>query len=262
MPAAIPIAMVAAAAISSNASSKASKAQAAASRDAQAGSDRQFDISRQDQLAQLAQQREDSAPYRAAGTESLRKLMEGTAAGGEFQQEYQRKGFTEDPGYQFRLQEGEAGIQRQAAANGSKYSGAVLKALSRFNSGLASQEYGAFDARENNAQSLFEGSKTNRFNRLSSLAGIGQTANATIGAAGQAVNSNIAALGNANSARQGQYMQDAAESRASGYVANANAAGGLIKGLAGYYGSQQTPPPPSVGSQYVPDDSYYASGNY
>ncbi len=262
MPAAVPIAMVAAAAISSNASSKASKAQASASREASATSDRQFDISRQDQLAQLAQQREDTKDYREAGTASLKQLMAGTAPGGEFQQEYQRGEFEADPGYQFRLEEGQRGIDNQARANGSKYSGSVLKALSRFNSGLASQEYGAFDARQNNAQSLFEGSKTNRFNRLSSLAGIGQTANTTIGAAGQTVNSNIAALGNANSTRQGQYLQDAAESRASGYVANSNAAGGLIQGLANHYGSSQTPPPPSVGSQYVPDDSYYASGNY
>lgn len=229
------IAAVAGAALSANASSKASKAQTAAANQAAEQSDRQFETTRTDQLAQLAQQREDAAPYRAAGTESLRKLMEGTSAGGEFTQEYQRKDFAEDPGYKFRLEEGEAGIERQAAANGSKYSGAVLKALSRFNSGLASQEYGAYNDRENQAQTLFEGSKTNRFNRLSSLAGNGQTANQALASAGQAVNSNIASLSNANATRMGGYAQDAGEARASGYVGVSNAIGQGIKGLVDNY---------------------------
>lgn len=240
MPAAIPIAMVAAAAIASNASSKASKAQAQAARDAQAGSDRQFDISRQDQLAQLAQQREDSKPYREAGYTSLAELMKGTAPGGEFNREFGAADFQQDPGYQFRLSEGEAGINRSAAANGSQYSGAALKALERFRSGLASQEYGqAFDR--------FNTNKTTRYNRLASLANVGQTSNQAQSAAGQSVYNNIAALGNANSARNGQYLQDAAEARASGYVANSNLAGSLIKGLANRYptgsGGENTPPP-------------------
>lgn len=263
MPAAIPIAMVAAAAIASNASSKASKAQAASAREAAASGNRQFDISRQDQLAQLAQQREDQAPYRKAGTDSLAALMAGQAPGGEFGQQYQRGAFETDPGYQFRLSEGERGIQNQARAGGGMYSGATLKALSRFNSGLASQEYGAWDARQNTAQSQFEGVKTNKFNRLATLAGVGQTANNTLGAAGQAVNANIAALGGANAARQAGYLQDAAEARAAGYVGQANALGQGIKGLGEYYQQQQamnqsgyTPPPDNASY-----DGYGGPGN-
>lgn len=222
-------------AVSAYSANKSAKAQAGAAAAAGERSDYQFNTSRQDQLDQLAQQREDSKDYRAAGTQSLRQLMAGTAPGGEFAQEYQRKGFTEDPGYQFRLQEGEAGINRAAAANGSQYSGQVLKALSRFNSGLASQEYGAYNDRENQAQTLFEGSKTNRYNRLSTLAGIGQTANQALSTAGQQVNQNIGALGNANSARQGQYAQDAGEATASGYVATGKAINSGINNLYGIY---------------------------
>lgn len=221
-------------AVSAYSANKTSKTQQAAAQNAGERSDTQFDTSRADQLAQLAQQREDSAPYRAAGTSSLAQLMAGTAPGGQFDQQYQRTPFEADPGYAFRLSEGNAGINRAAAANGSQYSGAVLKALSRFNSGLASQEYGAYDQRQNTAQQLFEGEKVNRFNRLSSLAGIGQTANQALNTAGQQVNSTIAQLGNANENRMGQYMTDAAEARASGYVGVGNA---INKGLKNLYGA-------------------------
>ena len=50
--------------------------------------------------------------------------------------------FQEDPGYAFRQQQGERGINRAAAARGQFFSGRVGQELSDFNSGLASQEYG------------------------------------------------------------------------------------------------------------------------
>lgn len=257
MPAAIPIALVASAAIASNASSKAAKSQTNAANQAGERSDRQFDISRQDQLAQLAQQREDSKPYREAGYTSLAELMKGTAEGGDFNREFGADDFKADPGYAFRVAEGEAGLNRTLAANGSQYSGAALKALERFRSGTAAQEYGA-------AFDRFNTNKTTRFNRLASLANVGQTSNQQQSAAGQRTYENIANLGASNVARQGQYLQDAAEARASGYVGTANAIGSGIRGLANSYQQSQygNSPPPSVGEQYVPDDSYYASGSY
>ena len=46
-----------------------------------------------------------------------------------------------DPGYQFRLAEGEKAIKRQAAARGMLNSGATLKALERYRGQLASEEF-------------------------------------------------------------------------------------------------------------------------
>jgi hypothetical protein len=46
-----------------------------------------------------------------------------------------------DPGYQFRLAEGEKGIQRSAAAKSGVLSGAALKSLQRYDQGLAAQQY-------------------------------------------------------------------------------------------------------------------------
>lgn len=49
----------------------------------------------------------------------------------------------QDPGYQFRLQEGTREVERAASARGMNISGNVLAALQERAQGLASQEYGA-----------------------------------------------------------------------------------------------------------------------
>src|SRR5205085_161308 len=79
--------------------------------------------------------------------------------------------FQADPGAQFRQEQGEKGLARAAAAGGghSLTSGAYLKDAMRFNSGLASQEYGtAYDRYRLNQNDVY--------NRLAGIAGTGQTA--------------------------------------------------------------------------------------
>ena len=219
-------------AVSAYGSNKAAKAQEDAANKAQATGDRQFDISRQDTLAQLAQTRADQAPYREAGTSALAQIMAGVGAGGQFTQKFDGTTLASDPGYQFRLQQGEAGINRSAAAAGMTGSGAVLKALARFNSGLASDEYGA-------AYGRFTGDQTTRFNRLASLAGIGQTATNATQTAGTTANGQLNTLGANYAANTIGNLSNMGESRASGYVANANAINSGIKGL---YNAYQTGP--------------------
>ena len=57
-------------------------------------------------------------------------------------------GFDQDPGYQFRLAQGQQALDRSQAASGGRYSGAALKAGVGYNSGMASQEFGAAAARD------------------------------------------------------------------------------------------------------------------
>jgi hypothetical protein len=205
-------------------SNKAANAQEQAAQGAQATSDRQFDISRQDTLAQLAQTREDQAPYRAAGTSALAQIMAGVQPGGQFSGNFDANSLAKDPGYAFRLSEGEAGINRAAAATGAGYSGATLKALARFNSGQASQEYGA----------AFDRNGTT-FNRLASLAGIGQTATNATQQAGTTANGQLNTLGANYTTNTMGNLGAMGEARASGYVANANNIGAGIKGLYNAY---------------------------
>ena len=175
-----------------------------------------------DQASQLAYQqyqqtRDDQAPWRAAGQTALSQLSGGLADGGQFTKNFTMDDYTADPGYQFRLSEGQKGVNNAATAAGSKYSGATLKALARFNSDQASQEYGKAYDRYNTDQ-------TNDFNRLASVAGLGQTATSQTAAAGQAATQTAA-----------QAIQNAGTARASGYVGTANAITGTLGTLANQF---------------------------
>lgn len=149
------------------------------------------------QLAIFNQQRADTAPWRAAGQTALGQLSTGTTAGGEFNKDFTMADFQQDPGYQFRMAEGQKAIERSAAARGNVLGGSTLKALTSYSQGVASDEF-------QNAYNRFNSDRSNRFNRLASLAGVGQTANQQLGQAGQnyanAVSSNNAAAGNASAA--------------------------------------------------------------
>lgn len=208
-----------------------------------------YDQNRTDQLAQIAQARVDAQPYRTAGETSLRSLVSRTGADGDLSKNYQRGNFEADPGYQFRTQEGEKGIQRAASARGGLYSGATLKALARFNSGLASQEYGAFDTRENNKENQFNLNRDYQRNNLATLAGIGQTSTRDVTQAGATGTGAIGAAGSQAAGQIGQsymnqgnqiagLMGNAGEARASGYIGGANALTGAIGQGLNYYNNR------------------------
>jgi hypothetical protein len=154
--------------------------------------------------------------------------------------------FQADPGYQFRQDEGMKALERSAAARGGLFSGRAMKDTLRFSQGLASQEFGsAFDR--------FNVNKTNQFNRLASISGIGQTAaNQTGGALanyGNNVSNNIIGAGNA---------------QAAGRVGSANAWNSAIgQGISSYQQNQllnSLNRPASTPTYY--DDLGGGAGNY
>jgi hypothetical protein len=57
-------------------------------------------------------------------------------------------GFEADPGYQFRLQQGEQALNRAASAHGGRLGGAQLQALMAHGQGLASQEFNNYANRQ------------------------------------------------------------------------------------------------------------------
>lgn len=221
MPAAIPIAAAVIGAVGANmAANKQSKA-------AQAAADttsRQAELDRQQQLELYQLQRADQAPYREAGYRTLSQIMSGIQPGGEFDKRFDASTFQQDPGYAFRLEQGQKALDRAAAATGNMYSGAQLKALAGYNSGQASQEY-------NNAYNRFTNDQGMRYNRLASVAGLGQTALGQTQAAGTSAYGNIAQIGANSASSIGRSLQDAAEARASGYVGTANALGSGLRSL-------------------------------
>jgi hypothetical protein len=198
-------AIVGGAALGAVASNSAANKQSGAISSANSETAREYDQTRQDQLDLLARQRADQQPWLDAGKNALAKLASGVD-------------LPSDPGYQFRVSEGEKAIQRAASGRGGLYSGATLKALARFNQDTASNEYGA------------------SWNRLASLAGLGQTATNQIGQAGQNAYGTIASAGANASNNTSQNLLSAGNARASGYVGTANAVG---NGLSQYLNYNQ-----------------------
>ena len=209
----------------SRAAGQAAEAQQQASAAATAEQQREYDLTRADQLGLLNKQREDQAPWLSAGKGALAQLASGAGVGGTLIKPFGLADFQADPGYQFRLSQGTQGIQRAASARGGLYSGATLKALARFNQGTASDEYG-------NAYNRYNTDQSNQFNRLASIAGLGQTATNQVGQAGQNAYGTIANAGMNAANNIGQNMLGAGNARASGYVGGANAINnGISQGL-------------------------------
>jgi hypothetical protein len=139
------------------------------------------------------------------------------------------RGFTASPDYQFRRDEGMRDIGNSFAARGGAFSGNALRALTQFNSGLASGEYG------------------NWFNRRAQLAGLGGQATQNAQGAVQNTTNNI-----------GQLQQAQGDARASGILGGYNSiANSINNGLGmwmldkgGYFDKPATPSPQL--SQYGP----------
>lgn len=79
-------------------------------------------------------------PYNQAGLAAQKQLSDSLAAG------FNPGNLADDPGYQFRLQQGQKALDRSLAAQGMSQSGAALKAAQEYGQGLAATEYGnAYD---------------------------------------------------------------------------------------------------------------------
>lgn len=146
-----------------------------------------------------------------------------------------------EPGYQFGLAEGQKGLDRRAAAGGGYFSGAALKAANRFGQDYAGTKFDAAFNRDT-------ANKTNKFNRLTSLTGGGQTAANQTQAAGtnyaNTVGGNITAMGNAQGASniaQGNAWQNALTGAVDNYQQN-NFMNSLLKNMGRTRQPYDTPP--------------------
>lgn len=206
-------------------SSRASKAQANAARDAANAQVAAAERSAQEQRAMFERQVELQEPFREAGLSAQNRLLtllglEGGEATdpnfGRYTRNFSMEDFEADPGYGFRMSEGMKAIERSAAARGGLLSGATLKGIQRFGQDLASTEYG-------NAYARYQANRNAQINPLQGILGQGQTStNVLTGAAGdvgRGVGGTYMSAGNAQAAG----YTGAGQARASGYVGQANA---------------------------------------
>jgi hypothetical protein len=149
-------------------------------------------------------------PYYQAGLQGLASLQDLMRNPSQIEQ---------TPGYQFRLAEGQRAVESSSAARGLGLSGATLKALTRYGSNLASQEYGA------------------EYSRRAGMANYGQTASGVMSSLASQTGGQTAdvAIQIANArAAQIAANQQAASNRSSGLLGLLGGVGGfLIGGPAG-----------------------------
>jgi len=203
------------AAIGARGAKKAAQAQERASQQAQ---DTQREIfERQTELAE---------PFRQAGITSQNELMRLLGIGGDataadygmLTRQFRPEDMQMDPGYAFRLSEGQKALERSAAARGGLLSGSMLKGAQRFGQEMGSQEY-------MNAFNRAQAQLGTRLGTLGSLYGAGQAAAQQVGEQAGQYGANV-----------GNLMMQSGQARASGYLGQANALSNALGQAAGAYG--------------------------
>lgn len=210
-------------AISSDASRKASNTQSDAA----------------DKAAQLQKDAYDetvkrNAPFVAGGLSSFNSLLDRLGLSGNteapgyntFGKAPTAQEVMAEPGYQFGLTEGQKALDRQAAARGMAYSGAQLKAASRFGNDYATGQYGNAFARNRQVQN-------DTYNQLVGLSNMGQTSA-----------NNTATAGNQYATQAGGALWAGAGANAANSLAQGNIWGNVLnQGVSAYNNRDRTTMP-------------------
>lgn len=198
-------------------------------------------------------------PYMAAGAGATNQLAQLYGPGGAYTQMPTFAQLQMDPGYAFRLQQGQQAMTNAARAGGLAGSGGALMAATRYGQEAGSQEY-------QNAYNRFMANRAQAVQGLQNLAGTGAGASQiasqltgqtggtlaqgaygvgqnqaqsalqtgqNIGGTYTGTGSNIASLIGANP--YGNALENTAQARASGYVGGASALGNALQGPANAY---------------------------
>lgn len=165
-------------------------------------------------------------PYNQAGQGALGKLGSYLGTDGK---PYDPNAFQMDPGYLFRLKEGQGALERSASARGTTLSGRQRNALTAYGQGMASQEF------------------QNSYNRLMGMASMGlNAAGQQAGysnqfghdqAGGQLDLANAEAANIMSKYQNWQNLDSQAAGAWSGYFGSQDKNNASSKGTAGSYGS-------------------------
>lgn len=171
--------------------------------------------------------REDLAPYRETGYTALKDIGERMPL---FTSQFGPDQFEQylDPSMEFRRKLGEQSTARMANVGGGALSGNTLRALTDYGQGLASTEYG-------NAFNRFQDERTNIYNTLANIAGMGQ------GAVNTGVNRGQSFAGQMTGLTTGQ-----GAALAGGQIGAANAMGGAAQNIGNMAYMQSLMRPPAV----------------
>lgn len=184
-------------------------------------------INLQQQINQ--QQTALNAPFYSAGVTGQNRLLDllglsgnkGATGYGKYAQDFSMGDFKQDPGYAFRLSEGQKALERSAAARGGLISGGAMKAATRYGQDMGSQEY-------QNAYNRYQTNRANQLNPLGSLAQSGQ-------AAANFQSSNLGSYGT----NVGNLMGQQGQSQAAGQIGMGNTFSNAINtGISAYQNNE------------------------
>lgn len=187
--------------------SKAAKAQRQAADQASATEERMLE-------RQLA----ETKPFRDLSLQQLNRLAELYGPEGQYVKTPTMNDLIMDPGFSFRMSEGEKALARMQSARGQLFGGGAIKAGTRYGQEMASQEF-------QNAYNRLMNQRASVTNALLGIGGYGP------GIAGQ----NAAAIGSAGS-DIANIQLGAGQARASGYLGQANALSNALGQAAMGYG--------------------------
>ena len=179
-----------------------------------------------EQARQYNQTRTDFAPYRDTGSDAVLRIRDllglGTPSGssdfGSLNRRFTVSDFLNDPVTQLSLDYGRKGIERNLGAMGMRKSGLMLKGL---------QDYAGTRAAE--SSSRFYGDQDRIFNRLSGVAGTGQSATNSVAGAGQNSANNI-----------GNIMTGVGNARGAASIAQGNAWGNAFGNIGQAWNQRST----------------------
>ena len=160
------------------------------------------------------------SPYETAGSTALPQLQALLAKGAPSFTAPTGVNMQNDPGYQFRMQQGQKALEQSAAARGGALGGGALKDLTQFGQNFGSNEYqNVYNRALSGFGANLAGYQTN-LGGLENLAGLGLSAAGTnVGAnlgVGQGITGATTGIGNA---------------QAAGTIGSANAWAGGLGGL-------------------------------
>jgi hypothetical protein len=158
-------------------------------------------------------QTELAEPFRQAGISSQNELLRLLGLGGDtaapdygmLTRGFGEKDLQMDPGFGFRLREGEKALERMQSARGNLLSGGAIKAGQRYSQDLASSEY------------------MNAFNRAQAQLGTRLGTLGSLYGAGQAAAQQVAGQAGQYGENVGNLLMAGGAARASGYAGAANA---------------------------------------
>ncbi|WP_347467514.1 hypothetical protein [Burkholderia stagnalis] len=212
---------------------------ASASKDAAGQQAAAADRAAEMQWKQYEQTREDLSPFTNLGTASINPLLTAMGYAPQYDKDGKLTGMTADPsnplqqrfsfdakdlestpGYQFTLKQGLRGVDNSNAARGLGLSGAQLKGISDYTTGLAQNTY---QQQFGNALTGYQTNYNSAANNVNRLLGLMQTGQNSAAMTGN--------MGASAAAGAGNLLTQGANASAAGTIGAANAWSNGINGL-------------------------------